>query len=198
MPLGRLDNSHFRTHRSVALQTRHPFVILHGPNGAGKTNILEAVSLLVPGRGLRRAAFQEMALRGGDGSFAISAELDGNRIGTAVEAANPNRRIVHINGATASAASLAEWLAVLWVTPAMDRIFVEGATGRRRFLDRLVLALDPGHAVAKQWGLKKSLGIPPRVTFVFDKTGVVRHRFDSKVRFGAHVETALEIVKTLR
>ncbi len=60
------------------------------------------------------------------------------------------------------------------------------------------LLSDPGHAVAKQWGLKKSLGIPPRVTFVFDKTGVVRHRFDSKVRFGAHVETALEIVKTLR
>ncbi|MBK8373839.1 DNA replication/repair protein RecF [Sphingorhabdus sp.] len=148
MALDRLDISQFRNHRSVALQTRHPFVILHGPNGAGKTNILEAVSLLVPGRGLRRAAFQEMALRGGDGSFAISAELDGNRIGTAVEAANPNRRIVHINGATASAASLAEWLAVLWVTPAMDRIFVEGATGRRRFLDRLVLALDPGHAVA--------------------------------------------------
>jgi len=60
------------------------------------------------------------------------------------------------------------------------------------------LLSDPGHQVSKDWGLKKSLGIPPRVTFVFDKTGVVRHRFDSKVRFGAHVDTALEIVKTLR
>lgn len=60
------------------------------------------------------------------------------------------------------------------------------------------LLSDPGHQVAKQWGLKKTLGIPPRVTFVFDKNGVVKHRFDSKVRFGAHVDTALEIVKTLR
>lgn len=148
MALDRIDISQFRNHRSVSLPALQPFVVLHGPNGAGKTNILEAVSLLVPGRGLRRAPFAEMGMRNGDGGFAVSAEINGNRIGTAIDAAHPGRRIVHINGASASASSLAEWLAVLWVTPAMDRIFVEGASGRRRFLDRLVLALDPGHAVA--------------------------------------------------
>lgn len=146
MAIARLTLTNFRNHAQLTLLPEAQFVALHGANGAGKTNILEAVSLLVPGRGLRRAALSEMALNGGDGSFSISAELDGTMIGTGVEAAHPERRKVRINGGNASINNLAEWLAVIWLTPAMDRLFVDGAAARRRFLDRLVLALEPGHA----------------------------------------------------
>jgi DNA replication and repair protein RecF len=148
MTLSRLDLSDFRNHAELTLRPEGGFIILHGPNGAGKTNILEAVSLLVPGRGLRRSAFSEMANRHGSGGFAISADLDGSRLGTAVQPETPGRRQVQINGAKATINDLAEWLAILWLTPAMDRLFTDGASGRRRFLDRLVLALEPGHALA--------------------------------------------------
>jgi DNA replication and repair protein RecF len=122
-------------------------VILTGENGAGKTNVLEAVSLLSPGRGLRGAALSEIARSDGPGGFAVAARLDDVEIGTGTSQSAPERRQVRINGAQASATSLAEWLSVLWLTPAMDRLFLEGAGGRRRFLDRLVLALQPSHAV---------------------------------------------------
>jgi DNA replication and repair protein RecF len=148
MTLSRLDLSDFRNHAELTLRPEGGFVILHGPNGAGKTNILEAVSLLVPGRGLRRSAFAEMARRGGSGGFAISATLNDSNLGTAMAPEAPGRRQVHINGAKAAINDLAEWLAILWLTPAMDRLFADGASGRRRFLDRLVLALEPGHALA--------------------------------------------------
>ena len=148
MALTRIDLSDFRNHAALSLTPEARFVILHGSNGAGKTNILEAISLLVPGRGLRRASFVEMARAGGAGGFAISAQIDGGQIGTACLAQAPSRRQVHINGASAAINDLSEWLAIVWLTPAMDRLFSEGASGRRRFLDRLVLALDPGHALA--------------------------------------------------
>lgn len=103
--------------------------------------------MLAPGRGLRRAALADMARRGGAGGFAISAQLDGDvQIGTGTLASAPDRRKLRVNGASAPLTSLADWLSVLWLTPAMDRIFTEGAGGRRRFLDRLVLALRPEHA----------------------------------------------------
>ena len=123
------------------------FVVLTGENGAGKTNVLEAVSLLAPGRGLRRAPLAEMARQGGPGGFGVSARLEEIEIATGTQADAPDRRIVRIQGAPAAATALAEWLTVLWLTPAMDRLFVEGASERRRFLDRLTLALSPGHAV---------------------------------------------------
>jgi DNA replication and repair protein RecF len=88
-----------------------------------------------------------MARTGGGGGFAVAARLGDVEIGTGADARAPERRQVRINGAPASATSLSEWLSVLWLTPAMDRLFQEGAGGRRRFLDRLVLALEPGHAV---------------------------------------------------
>jgi DNA replication and repair protein RecF len=88
-----------------------------------------------------------MARRGGTGGFGVAAVLRDIDIGTGTLASAPERRQVRINGAPASATSLAEWLSILWLTPAMDRLFQEGASGRRRFLDRLVLALAPGHAV---------------------------------------------------
>jgi DNA replication and repair protein RecF len=145
--LNRLSLSDFRNHADVRLEVASGFVLLSGPNGAGKTNILEAVSLLAPGRGLRRAALSDMARRAGPGGFAVAARLDGGTdLGTGAQAAAPERRQVRINGAAASVNALSEWLSVLWLTPAMDRLFTDSAGERRRFLDRLVLALEPGHA----------------------------------------------------
>jgi DNA replication and repair protein RecF len=147
MALTRLVLTDFRNHAAATLSPGAEFVVLTGDNGAGKTNVLEAVSLLAPGRGLRRAPLPEMARQGGAGGFAVAATLaEDVEIGTGTQAAAPERRIVRVNGAPAAAASLAEWLTVLWLTPAMDRLFVEPASERRRFLDRLTLALAPGHA----------------------------------------------------
>lgn len=148
MALTRLCLTDFRNHASLTLEPKAQFVALHGPNGAGKTNILEAISLLVPGRGLRRAALSEMVRSGSGTGFSVSADIDDVQIGTGVNADAPERRKVRINGANATINNLAEWLSVIWLTPAMDRIFVDGAGARRRFLDRLVLALEPSHAQA--------------------------------------------------
>ena len=147
MALARLVLTDFRNHRDALLAPGPGPVVLTGENGAGKTNVLEAVSLLSPGRGLRGATLSEMARNGGGGGFSVAARLGDVEIGTGTSPAAPERRQVRINGAAASATSLSEWLSVLWLTPAMDRLFQEGAGGRRRFLDRLVLALEPGHAV---------------------------------------------------
>lgn len=151
MALTRLVLTDFRNHRDtvipLGLTPGTGFVVLAGDNGAGKTNVLEAVSLLAPGRGLRRAPLTEMARQGGSGGFGVAAQLDAEiEIGTGTQAAAPERRIVRVNGATAAATSLGEWLTVLWLTPAMDRLFAEPASERRRFLDRLALALVPSHA----------------------------------------------------
>lgn len=153
MYIRRLSLTDFRNHRDAAIDIDAALVVLVGENGAGKTNVLEAISLLSPGRGLRRIALAEMAREAGEGGFAVAARLaitphgDADlALGTAIEAAAPGRRKVSVNGAPAAAAALGEWLSVLWLTPAMDRLFVEGAGARRRFLDRLVLALYPGHA----------------------------------------------------
>ncbi len=143
----RLVLTDFRNHAEALLTPGPGFVVLSGDNGAGKTNVLEAVSLLAPGRGLRRVPLAEMARQGGSGGFGVAARLaDDTDLGTGTEPRAPERRIVRINGAAAAATSLAEWLSVLWLTPAMDRLFVEAAGERRRFLDRLTLALAPGHA----------------------------------------------------
>ncbi|HVJ01250.1 MAG TPA: DNA replication/repair protein RecF [Sphingomonas sp.] len=146
MAVTRLVLTDFRNHADALLAPGPGFVVLTGENGAGKTNILEALSLLAPGRGLRRAPLSEMARQGGPGGFAVAARLGDTEIGTGTQPAAPERRLVRINTAPAAATSLAEWVTVLWLTPAMDRLFVEGASERRRFLDRLTLALAPGHA----------------------------------------------------
>ena len=144
--LTRLALTDFRNHADAVLSPGARFTVLTGANGAGKTNVLEAVSLLAPGRGLRRAALSEMARQGGPGGFAVAARLDDVEVGTGTQAAAPERRLVRVNGAAAPATRLAEWLTVLWLTPAMDRLFTEPAGERRRFLDRLTLALAPDHA----------------------------------------------------
>ena len=142
----RLALTDFRNHSAALIEPGPGFVLLSGPNGAGKTNILEAVSLLTPGRGLRQVPISEMARSDGPGGFAVAARLGETEIGTGTLATAPDRRQVRINGAAASVNSLSEWLSVLWLTPAMDRLFVDSAGSRRRFLDRLVLALEPAHA----------------------------------------------------
>ncbi|MBX9796466.1 DNA replication/repair protein RecF [Sphingomonas sp.] len=146
--LTRLVLTDFRNHADAVLAPGPGFVMLTGENGAGKTNILEAVSLLAPGRGLRRASLSAMARQGGSGGFGVAAQLDdGVEIATGTQAAAPERRIVRVQGAGAAATALAERLTLIWLTPAMDRLFAGTAGDRRRFLDRLTLALFPGHAV---------------------------------------------------
>jgi DNA replication and repair protein RecF len=146
VPIIRLSLTDFRSYADALVAPGPGFVILTGENGAGKTNLLEAVSLLSPGRGLRGASLGDMARRGGAGAFAVAARIGDVDIGTGTSADLPDRRLVRINGAPASANSLSDWMSVLWLTPAMDRLFADAASGRRRFLDRLVLALNPGHA----------------------------------------------------
>jgi len=153
----------FRSYASATLKLEPTPVVLAGANGTGKTNCLEAVSLLSPGRGLRGAKLTTLQRKAPvetntqqDGAFAdslwaVAAKLtrpDGVwDIGTGLIASGQTpRRALHINGAPAQAADLAELLPILWLTPAMDRLFLDGAAERRRFLDRLVFALDSGHA----------------------------------------------------
>jgi len=150
MRITRLALTDFRNHADALIEASAGLVLITGENGVGKTNILEAISLLAPGRSLRGSSLGEMARRDGPGGFAVAARLEGADgpidLGTGAAETAPERRLVRINGATASANSLAEWLSLLWITPAMDRLFNEPASARRRFLDRLVLALEPGHA----------------------------------------------------
>jgi DNA replication and repair protein RecF len=146
VPVSRLTLTNFRSYASATLEPGPGFVLLFGENGAGKTNLLEAVSILTPGRGLRGAALSDMARQGGGGSWAVAAKLGEVDIGTGTLPGAPERRQVRINGAAASVNSLSEWLSVLWLTPAMDRLFTASTGDRRRFLDRLVLALEPAHA----------------------------------------------------
>ena len=147
MTLDRILLSQFRNHAETRLDHTRAFNLLVGENGAGKTNVLEALSLLAPGRGLRRAALTDIPRQGSQSGFAVSAELTGGvQLGTGTRPERPARRVVQVNGAEAPAVRLGEWLSVGWLTPAMDRLFMEGAGARRRFLDRLVLALEPAHA----------------------------------------------------
>ncbi|WP_108812534.1 DNA replication/repair protein RecF [Sphingorhabdus sp. Alg231-15] len=146
MTISRLTLQNFRNYPQLRLDVAPGFIVLSGENGAGKTNILEAVSLLSPGRGLRRAAMRDMAFEGGAGDFAVAAQLDDVQLGTGTSAEHPERRKTRINGAAVPTNDLAQWLSILWLTPAMDRLFMEGASGRRNFLDRLVTALEPDHA----------------------------------------------------
>ncbi|MCZ8019861.1 DNA replication/repair protein RecF [Novosphingobium sp.] len=147
MALDRITLTHFRNHPATRLEETAQFNLLVGENGAGKTNVLEALSLLAPGRGLRRAALTELPGHSGDGGCAVSADLaGGGSLGTGIRPDRPGRRVARANGAEIAALGLSEWLSIGWLTPAMDRLFSEGAGARRRFLDRLVLALEPGHA----------------------------------------------------
>ena len=155
MGLSRITLENFRNHAATTLGDTAHFNLLVGENGAGKTNLLEALSLLGPGRGLRRANLGDLARKVTPGDppppFAIGASLTeagtvSARIGTYTEIGQPARRLVRVNGASATAGSLAEWLALSWLTPAMDGLFTDSAGARRRFMDRMALAIAPDHA----------------------------------------------------
>lgn len=150
MTLDRITLARFRNHAETALDGAGKFNLLVGENGAGKTNVLEALSLLAPGRGLRRARTNDMAAHAGTGGFAVAASLvcggEPVRLATFAEPENPARRLVQVNSAPATATGLGEWLAIGWLTPAMDGLFTDSAGARRRYLDRLAVALDPMHA----------------------------------------------------
>ena len=153
----RLTLTDFRCYRRQRVDTDSRPVVVTGPNGAGKTNLLEALSFLAPGRGLRGARLADVARRAEGGApagqaWAVAARLQGRRgaveVGTGREAAaGRERRAVRIDGRPAkSQAALAEVVSAVWLTPRMDRLFNDGPAARRRFLDRLVFALDPAHA----------------------------------------------------
>lgn len=154
----RLVLSQFRSYANGEIATSGRPVVLAGPNGAGKTNVLDAISLLSPGRGLRGANLHDHVRKGpvdaaGNALWAVAAtvahEDDSYELGTglALSPQGSERKQMHLNGAPLTNASeLAEIVQIVWLTPAMDRIFTEGASGRRKFLDRLVLGFDAAHA----------------------------------------------------
>jgi len=150
--ISRLRLSQFRNYAAASLDLDHRHVVLTGPNGAGKTNLLEAVSLLSPGRGLRRAPFETLVQAGSEASWAVAATLETPNgpvdIGTGINPPDGARR-VRINGANAKTIEeMSAYIRLLWLTPDMDGLFRGGASDRRRFLDRLVMTLIPDHGAA--------------------------------------------------
>ena len=161
----RLSLTHFRNYRAASLHASGDLVVLVGPNGAGKTNCLEAISFLSPGRGLRRATLDDVADIQGDGSWAVSAEVEGEgglaTLGTGIDAPNAegassSRRARIDREPVSSAAAFGDHLRMVWLTPAMDGLFVGPASERRRFFDRLVLAIDKDHS-SRVSALERSL-----------------------------------------
>ncbi|MEM8751404.1 MAG: DNA replication and repair protein RecF, partial [Pseudomonadota bacterium] len=146
--LTRLRLSHFRSHKAWGIETDGRPLALYGPNGAGKTNVLEAVSMLSPGRGLRRAQAEELIRRPENIGWKVSGVLRSNgeeaEVVTAV-ASPGQRRSVEIDGKAASQTALGALAPMVWLTPAMDRLWMEGAAERRRFIDRAALAFEPAH-----------------------------------------------------
>lgn len=150
MYLTQLSLSHFRSHRLARLSLDGRPVAIYGPNGAGKTNLIEAVSLFSPGRGMRRASAQEMARRPEALGWKISGIVSnaGNAREVSFSSENGAARQVWIDGKAASQVALGEVARAVWLIPAMDRLWIEGAEGRRRFLDRMALSFFPDHAGA--------------------------------------------------
>ncbi|WP_338822654.1 DNA replication/repair protein RecF [Bradyrhizobium septentrionale] len=160
----RLSLTHFRSYRTATLQVAGDMVVLVGPNGAGKTNCMEAISFLSPGRGLRRATLEDIADNQGDGSWAVSAEVEGAlglaTLGTGIDPptgeAGNTRRCRIDREPVGSATAFGDHLRMVWLTPAMDGLFMGAASERRRFFDRLVLAIDSEHS-SRVSALERSL-----------------------------------------
>jgi DNA replication and repair protein RecF len=150
----RLTLTNFRNYHAASLATDARTIVVVGPNGAGKTNLIEAISLLAPGRGLRRATLEEIAFQEGDGSWAVAAEIEGAMglatLGTGVEGeiadgATAQRKFRVDREPAGSASAFADHVRVVWLVPTMDTLFAGAPSERRRFLDRLALAVDAGH-----------------------------------------------------
>ncbi|HEX4508101.1 MAG TPA: DNA replication/repair protein RecF [Alphaproteobacteria bacterium] len=150
--VSRLTLTEFRCYAHARIEADPGIIVLTGPNGAGKTNLLEAISLLSPGRGLRGARSADFQRLNGPpeaiwGVAATIAGPDGDTLAGTGRELGSERRVVQIDGkAGKSQSALADILSIVWLTPQMDRLFTESAKGRRRFLDRLVFGLDPAHA----------------------------------------------------
>jgi len=161
----RLTLNNFRSYQAAQIDIAANLVVLVGPNGAGKTNLIEAISFLAPGRGLRRATLTEVAFMEGDGSWAMASDVEGAlglaTLGTGIEApANEDMTITRKcridREPVSSASAFADHLRVIWLVPAMDQLFTGSASERRRFLDRLALAVDAEHA-SRVAALERSL-----------------------------------------
>ncbi len=161
----RLTLTNFRNYRAATITLDRGAIVLIGPNGAGKTNVLEAISFLAPGRGLRYATLEDAAFSEGDGSWAVSAEVEGAlglvTLGTGIDPLGADAKVTSRRSRidrepASSAAAFADHLRVLWLVPAMDGLFTGPASDRRRFLDRLVLAIDAEHG-ARVSGLERAL-----------------------------------------
>lgn len=158
LSLKKLSLSSFRSYDDFRIESGNRFVLLTGDNGVGKTNILEAISLLSPGRGLRNAKISEIQnIHINDKTWAVSADLlhhdEHHKIGTALDYSlnadhiRKEKRIVRIDGETQSSqTSLSDYLSILWLTPQMEKLFLEGSYERRRFFDRFVFSFDPSHS----------------------------------------------------
>lgn len=171
--------SHFRSHRASRLAFDGRPVAITGPNGAGKTNVLEAVSVLSPGRGLRRAAAEDLARRPEALGWKVTATVQGISAAHDIETwAEPgDTRQVRVDGKAATQAGLGRVLRILWLVPAMDRLWIESAEGRRRFLDRMTLSFFPEHA---------------EQTLTYDKAMRDRNRLIKDQVTDAHWYAALE------
>ena len=154
--VSRLRLNNFRNYARLSLDLSASIVILSGSNGTGKTNLMEAISFLSPGRGLRRARLREVqkadTVDDPNGGWAVAATISGPggpvKISSYLGKTNKGKdcRLARHDGASAQPASLSQLVGVQWLTPQMDRLFLEGPSSRRRFLDRLVLGLDPNHS----------------------------------------------------
>jgi DNA replication and repair protein RecF len=151
----RLTLTNFRNYRTATLEAGTRPIVLYGPNGAGKTNLIEAISFLGPGRGLRRATLEEVACNEGDGSWAVAAEVEGAlglaTLGTGIERAAEDGATAHRKyridrEPVATATAFADHVRIIWMVPAMDSLFAGAPSERRRFLDRLATAIDSEHS----------------------------------------------------
>jgi len=150
--LNRLILTDFRSYAALTWRPAARITVLYGPNASGKTNLLEALSLLMPGRGLRAARTADLPRQGGSGTWAVAGRFQTAAGEISIGTGSPpdstaDRRVFRVDGAAPRGqADIARLVAAVWLTPQMDRLFLEGLSGRRRFLDRLVWALEPGHA----------------------------------------------------
>lgn len=169
----------FRSHARTSVDADPGPIAISGPNGAGKTNILEGISLLSPGRGLRRATSGAFARSPGSHGWKVAADLTSLHQSHEVETwAEPDQgRQTRIDGKTASQTALGRIARILWLVPSMDRLWIEGADGRRRFLDRITLSFEPSHA---------------EVTLAYEKAMRERNRLLKDMVRDAHWYTALE------